>query len=88
MACSMGSAVSRQVTVRPVLVRVIRPAPDSTSRCFMTAGSDIEIGLASSLTERGWCSSNRASRARRVGSARAAKVRSRGSCIYLTIWLS
>jgi len=50
MACSMGSAVRRQVTVRPFLVRVISSAPDSTSRCFMIAGSDMGNGSASSLT--------------------------------------
>ena len=37
--------------MRPVLLRVIRPASDSTSRCFMIAGSDIGNGRASSLTE-------------------------------------
>ena len=42
----------------------------------MTAGSDMANGLASSLTERASFSLNRASSARRVGSARAAKVRS------------
>jgi len=77
MACSMGSAVNLQVTVRPVLVRVMSPAPDSTSRCFMIAGSDMGNGLASSLTVSALRSSSWASRARRVGSARAAKVRSR-----------
>jgi len=41
----------------------------------MIAGSDIENGRASSLTERPSCSLSRASRARRVGSASAAKVR-------------
>jgi hypothetical protein len=48
----------------------------STSRCFITAGNDIGIGLASSLTDRLSDSLNRATRARRVGSASAAKVRS------------
>jgi hypothetical protein len=43
----------------------------------MTAGNDIENGLASSLTERLSSSLSRASNARRVGSANAAKVRSR-----------
>ena len=47
----MGAAASWQDTVRPVLVRVIRPASDSTSRCFMIAGSDTGNGRASSLTE-------------------------------------
>ena len=41
MAFSIGSGVSSQATMRPVLVRLIRPASDSTSRCFITAGSDI-----------------------------------------------
>jgi hypothetical protein len=43
----------------------------------MIAGSDIENGLASSLTERFCFSLSRASNARRVGSDSAAKVRSR-----------
>jgi hypothetical protein len=43
----------------------------------MIAGSDTGKGRASSLTEMPCSSSSRASRARRVGSARAAKVRSR-----------
>ena len=51
MAFSIGSGVSSQATMRPVLVRLIRPASDSTSRCFITAGSDIGSGRASSLTE-------------------------------------
>jgi hypothetical protein len=55
------------------------PAFDSTSRCLITAGSDIENGSASALTERlsAWLS--RATMARRVGSASAAKVRSSGA---------
>jgi hypothetical protein len=77
MACSMGSAVNRQVTVRPFFVRVMSPAPDSTSRCFMIAGSDMGKGSASSLTDSALLASSWASNARRVGSARAAKVRSR-----------
>jgi hypothetical protein len=77
MASSMGPAVSCTATVRPVLVREIRPASDSTSRCFITAGSDMAKGCASSLTESVSRSVRRASSARRVGSARAAKVRSR-----------
>jgi hypothetical protein len=48
----MGAAVNRHATVRPVLVRLISPASESTSRCFMIAGSDIANGRASSLTER------------------------------------
>ena len=51
MASSMGAASNWQATTRPVLLREIRPASDSTSRCFITAGSDIENGRASSLTD-------------------------------------
>ena len=51
MARSMGAADNRHATVRPVFARVIRPASDSTSRCFMMAGSDTGNGRASSLTE-------------------------------------
>ena len=85
MAFSIGAALSRQLTVRPVLLRVIRPASDSTSRCFMTAGSDIENGRANSLTDRFSLSLSRASRARRVGSDSAAKVRSSWASEYLTM---
>jgi hypothetical protein len=42
----------------------------------MIAGSDIANGWASSLTEMLSFSTSRASKARRVGSERAAKVRS------------
>jgi hypothetical protein len=42
----------------------------------MIAGSDIENGWASSLTDRLSCSTSRAKSARRVGSESAAKVRS------------
>ena len=52
MADFIVAAVSWQFTVRPVLLRVIRPASDSTSRCFMIAGSDTGNGRASSLTVR------------------------------------
>ena len=80
MAFSIGAALSRQLTVRPVLLRVIRPASDSTSRCFITAGSDIENGRASSLTEKLCRSLRRAMSARRVESESAAKVRSSVAC--------
>jgi hypothetical protein len=73
----MGAATNWQVTVRPALLRVIRPASDSTSRCFMTAGSEMENGRASSLTDMASSRSSWAIRARLVGSASAAKVRSR-----------
>jgi hypothetical protein len=43
----------------------------------MTAGSDIENGAASSVTDRSSFSLKRARSARRVGSASAANVRSR-----------
>ncbi len=76
IACSMGFAVNRHATVRPVFSRVIRPASDRTSRCFITAGSDISNGFASALTETLSASPSRSSRPRRVGSARAAKVAS------------
>ena len=85
MASSSGAAVTWQATVRPVLLRVIRPASDSTSRCFMIAGSDIENGCASALTDALSVSLKRASNARRVGSASAAKVRSSAAGRYLTI---
>ena len=73
----MGSARRVQETVRPVFSRVMSPASDKTSRCFITAGSDMAKGLASSLTDRLLPSLSCASSARRVGSASAAKVRSR-----------
>ena len=76
MAYSIGAALSAQLTVRPVLLRVTRPASPSTSRCFMTAGSDIENGCANSLTESPSLSFSRARSARRVASESAAKVRS------------
>lgn len=45
----------------------------------MIAGRDMAKGLASSLTEMASVSLMRASKARRVGSDRAAKVRSSGA---------
>jgi hypothetical protein len=84
----MGAAASRQVTLRPAFVRVIRFASDSTSRCFMIAGNDIANGVAISLIESASCSFRRARIARRVGSASAAKVRSSTGVEYLTMWLS
>lgn len=84
----MGAGASRHATVRPVFVRVTSPASDSTSRCFITAGSDISNGAASSLTDRSCCPERRASIARRVGSASAENVRSSAASIYLTMKLS
>jgi hypothetical protein len=74
MASFMGSEQSLTVTVRPVFARVMSPASSSTSRCFITAGSLIANGLASSLTEALSWRASRARIARLVGSARAAKV--------------
>ncbi|MGF6903073.1 hypothetical protein P3T22_004359 [Paraburkholderia sp. GAS348] len=88
MASSMGPADRRHATVRPVLLRVMRPASDSTSRCFITAGKDIAKGSASSLTDRSLSSDRRASNARRVGSDSAAKVRSSSISLNLTMRLS
>ena len=76
MASSIGAAASWQLTVRPYLFRVTRPASESTSRCFITAGSDIESGCASSLIDRLLPPLRRATSARLVGSDSAAKVRS------------
>jgi hypothetical protein len=76
IALSIGAALSSQVTVRPDFLRAIRPASCSTSRCFMIAGSETGNGRASSLTDKSGSSAKRASSARRVGSASAAKVRS------------
>jgi hypothetical protein len=52
VAARIGSACKRQATVRPVFSRATSPASESTSRCFITAGSDMAKGLASSVTER------------------------------------
>lgn len=71
----MGAALRRHVTVRPDFVRVTKPASLNTSRCFITAGNDIANGLARSLTDTLSCPSSRVSKARRVGSASAEKVR-------------
>jgi hypothetical protein len=75
-ACSIGVATSAHATVRPVFLRTMSPASESTARCFITAGSDMGNGRASSLTDRLLHSPRRASSARRVGSASAANVRS------------
>ena len=67
------------MTVRPLLARVISPASESTSRCFMIAGSDTGNGCASSLTDSDGFSPSLAISARRVGSASAPKVRLSGA---------
>src|SRR5207302_7690279 len=63
------------------------PARRRTDRCFVTAGSDTVKGAASWDTEASPCA-RRATIARRVGSARAAKMESRPASEPLTIWLS
>jgi len=77
IACSIGFAVSRHATTRPVFARATRPTSDSMSRCFMIAGSDMSNGSASSLTESASRPESRASSARRVESDNAVKMRSR-----------
>jgi hypothetical protein len=74
VACSKGAAVKLQMTVRPVLVREIKAASVSTSRCFMIAGSDMGNGRARSLTDALSPSLSWVMSARRVGSASAAKT--------------
>jgi len=54
----------------------------------MIAGSEMSNGAASSLTERPGSCASRITSARRVGSDSAEKVRSRGSVLSLTMWLS
>ena len=75
-----GLASRRQGRHCASRARAISPARSSTFRCFETAGIDISKGLASSVTDVSPCAS-RASMARRVGSARAAKVEVSWSCI-------
>lgn len=72
----MGAAVSRQRTVRPFFWRSIKFARASTSRCFMTAGRETANGAAISVTASSGSLAKRATMARRVGSASAAKARS------------
>jgi hypothetical protein len=51
----------------------------------MIAGNDTANGFASALIDKSGCSASRANNARRVGSAKAAKVRSSGASPYLTM---
>ncbi len=51
----------------------------------MIAGNDTPNGCASALTDNPGRSASRVSNARRVGSASAAKVRSRGAALNLTM---
>jgi hypothetical protein len=77
--------LSRQFTVRPDFVRATNPASESTSRCFMIAGKETANGLASALIDRSGSAASRATSARRVGSASAAKMRSSGAGFNLTM---
>src|SRR5688500_85126 len=89
----MGVASSvrgRHCASRP---RAMRPARSSTRRCLEMAGPLMSNGAESSLTVAGPVAS-RARIARRVGSARAAKVVLRVSVVmgmsprgYVTTWL-
>ena len=88
MAASIGPGARRQRTVRPVLCRSTRFARASTSRCFITAGSETAKGDAISLTDSSGSSASRSRIARRVGSASAAKARSSWGLLNSTIWLS
>ncbi len=81
MALSSGPAESRHLTVRPLFSRSISLALANTSRCFMTPGSDRGNGSAMRVTGSPSSRARRASIARRVGSASAAKARS--SCVSL-----
>ena len=84
----MAWASSTQATVRPCLERLTRPASDNTSRCFITAGSDISNGAARSLTDIESLPLSCARIPRRVRSDSAAKIWSSRSSEYLTIWFS
>src|SRR5512134_731426 len=64
----------------------MRPARSSTFRCLEMAGWLISNGSASSVTVASPVAS-RARMARRVGSAKAAKVRSRGTEVCITVEL-
>jgi hypothetical protein len=65
-----------QVRTRPTFALVTSPDSSRTFRCNMAPASDMGSGLASSLTVAGpWVSCS--TMARRVGSAKAAKVLSR-----------
>lgn len=82
----MGRAWSAQLTTRPSLERLTRPASSSTRKCFMKPGSDMACGAASSDTARS--PPLRDSRMpRRVESASAANTASSSSA-YLTIRFS
>lgn len=77
----------RQRRIRPSFSLLTRPARSSTRICLAKPGREMENGAASLLTLDTPCA-NRASTARRTGSARAPKVESRAASEYLTIWFS
>jgi hypothetical protein len=83
----MGRACSAQLTTRPSLERVTRPASSSTRRCFMKPGSDMACGAASSDTARSPPLSD-SRMPRRVESASAANTVSSSALAYLTIRFS
>src|SRR5579864_6669334 len=58
----------------------MRPARSSTLRCLVIAGC-VRVEASASSTTPAWPAARRSRIARRVGSARAAKARLRGSCI-------
>src|SRR6187431_3390725 len=71
----------------PRRVRSTRRARSSTFTCLETAASDISNGLATTLIGRSWRVSV-FKIARRVGSLRAWKIRSRSYAPDSTIWLN
>src|ERR1700722_6047161 len=83
----MDPGLRRTVTTLPVFERLIRPASSRTPRCFMTAGSLIAKGSASSLMEALGRRASLPKIARRVGSQSAAKVRSKAFGLF-SIWKS
>ena len=86
MASSMGAALSGRPRCGRFVARD-QAGVESTSRCFMIAGSDTGNGCASSLTTR--LSPRRAGDDARAGSGRTAPQRSGpGGVLKLNHWLS
>jgi hypothetical protein len=83
-ASSDGSTCNRLGRHCASRVRTTSPARSSTLRCCEIAGRDTANGCASSLTVASPAAS-RASMARRVGSAKAAKVSVSRSCTSVDI---
>jgi len=88
MAPCIGAADSRQCTVRPVFLRSISFARTNTSRCFITAGSEMPNGSAICVIASPSSRARRSRMARRVGSASAANAVSSWIIIKSTISLS